>query len=80
MPKSDKYCICCITNVIFVINPWCTPDIQNLISLKSKYFQLLKFGFVTHEENTNFKNKVKRIIEKCKIEYYKQEFSKKKMI
>ena len=61
-----------------LINPWCTPDIQNLISLKSKYFQLLKFGFVTHEENKNFKNKVKKIIEKCKIEYYKKEFSKAK--
>ena len=38
--------------------PWITPQIKNLISCKSKYFQLLKLKIVTPLENNRFKNKI----------------------
>ena len=56
------------------LNPWCTPSIQHIINLKSKFFELLKLGLVTKEENNNFKNKIKKIIDKCKTNFYKREF------
>ena len=48
------------------INLWCTPAIENLLSIKSKYFNLLKLGIVTKNENNLFKNKVKKIIDTTK--------------
>ena len=52
--------------------PWITPSIKKLISYKSQYFQLLKLK--TKVENNIFKNKIKNIVNKSKIEYLNNYF------
>ena len=37
------------------VNPWCTPAIENLLSIKSKYFKLLKLGIVPKDGNNLIK-------------------------
>ena len=56
------------------LKPWITPNIHYLISLKSKYFQLLKLGLVSKYDNNRFKNRVKSIIQRSKSEYYNSYF------
>ena len=58
------------------INPWFTPKLRELIRLKSFYCDLLKTGVITKAENNRFKNSVKSIIDKTKLEYYKNLFKK----
>ena len=59
-------------------NPWCTAEIQKLVSLKSKIFNLYKMGLVSHSENNSFKNKVKKILDRSKDDYYRMEFFRAK--
>ena len=56
------------------MNPWCTPDLINLIDQKSTYFELYRLGMITKQENNRFKNKVRSKIEKAKIDYYNDLF------
>ena len=55
-------------------NPWLTKRILELSKLKSSYFKLMKLGIVTKAENNRFKNKVKSIVYKCKLNYHKKLF------
>ena len=41
------------------LNPWINPRLEKLINMKSTYFQLLKIGSISKEENNFFKNRVK---------------------
>ena len=59
-------------------NPWITPIIKKLIRTKSSYFQLFKLGLISASENNIFKNKVKKIVEKSKHDYYKKSFENNK--
>ena len=59
-------------------NPWYTPRIKQLIEAKSKYFSLHRLGLVSNSENNSFKNKVKSIITKTKLNYYKNIFIRNK--
>ena len=45
-------------------NPWITPVIKKLIWTKSSYFQLFKLELISASENSIFKNKVRKIVEK----------------
>ena len=54
------------------MNPWCTPELANLIKQKSVYFDMYRLGAITKQENNRFKNKVKAAINKAKTEYYKK--------
>ena len=57
------------------LNPWLTPHIRSILSAKSEYFSLFRMGFVTRIENNRFKNKVKRILNRAKIAYYRMHFN-----
>ena len=59
-----------------VLNPWCTPAIENLLKIKSNFFKLLKLRLISKDENNKFKNRVKKIIEKSKTNYYRKYFLK----
>ena len=56
------------------LNPWINPDLEKLIDMKSTYFELLRMGSITKQENNVFKNKVKTEILKAKSLYYKKVF------
>ena len=56
------------------IKPWVTPQIKELIRVKSEYFRLFKLGFVNSSENNYFKNRVKTYIDKSKKLYYQKLF------
>ena len=58
-----------------VINPWVTPELAELVKQKSTYFELLRLGEITKQENNFFKHKVKATIQKAKITYYNNLFS-----
>ena len=60
------------------INPWMTPNLNKLIHIKSKYFNLYRLGFINKSENNYFKNKVKSIVGKSRSYYYKQLFERNK--
>ena len=69
------YCQCFPKKVKFIspknlLNPWITPQLSNLLDLKSKYFQLYRMKLVTKRENNLFKNKVKTIVDKSKRNYF----------
>ena len=53
------------------LNPWFTPNLSKLAKLKSVYFDLLRIGAVSKQENNNFKNKFKSAVYKAKTSYYK---------
>ena len=76
---NTLYCSCFPIKIKYIskkqyLKPWITPNIHNLISLKSKYFHLLKLGMVSKSENNQFKNRVKLIIQKSKNKYYNDYF------
>ena len=56
-------------------NPWLTPRLLELVKLKSSYFKLFKLGIISKEENNRFKNKVKSIVHRDKLNYYKKLFN-----
>ena len=56
-------------------NPWLTNNIIELIKIKSRYFKLFKMGIVSKQENNRFKNRVKSIIDKSKLLYYRNLFN-----
>ena len=57
------------------LNPWLTGSIKKLIDYKSQYFNLLKLGLITQNDNKTFKNKVNSIIKKAKLSYFKNKFN-----
>ena len=57
-------------------NPWITEEVLKLINYKSLYFKLLQLGLVTHAENNRIKNRIQRIVQKCKDNYYEKSFEK----
>ena len=59
-------------------SPWITPEILSLIRYKNLFFKLYTDGFISKADNNRFKNKVKRIIDKSKMEYFKNSFSQAK--
>ena len=58
------------------LNPWFTSELEVLVKQKSLYFDLLKIGAITKEENNRFKNRVKSNLEKARCSYYKNLLSK----
>ena len=58
------------------LNPWFTPDLKGLINRKSTYFNLMRCGAITKEENNTFKNRIKSVIRKAKNDYYKNLFER----
>ena len=56
------------------MNPWFTPELNELINQKSAYFELYLQGIVTKQENNVFKNKIKTTINKAKHSYYQNVF------
>ena len=58
------------------LNPWMTPRIRKLVQIKSNFFKLLKLGLITKRENNRVKNKIKSIIDKTKLVYYKTMFER----
>ena len=58
------------------LNPWFSPEIRNLVNMKSTYFNLLRINAITKEENNRFKNKVKSAINKAKNAYYQNLFNR----
>lgn len=80
---NDLYCNCFPVKIKYItkkqyMKPWITPNIHHLISLKSKYFHLLKLGLVTTTENNRFKNRIKSVIQKAKREYFNNYFIRNK--
>ena len=55
-------------------HPWIDSNLRKLIDYKSTYFKLLRLGIITSAENNFFKNKVKAILRKRKVFYYKTVF------
>ena len=53
-------------------NPWHTPELKKLADARVKYHDLYRKGLVTHDEYSQFRNKVTAIIRKCKIAYYER--------
>ena len=47
------------------LNSWFTPELAELVKQKSNYFELLRLGAITKQENELFKNKVKVTIQKA---------------
>ena len=77
---NELYCKSCPIKIKYVSNkqrdnPWLTSNVLKLIKAKSEYFILFKRGIVTEEDNRRFKNRVKSIIRKCKIDYFKNSFN-----
>ena len=56
-------------------NPWITPNLLKLFKAKSQYFILYKRGLVSREENRRFGNRVKDIVRKSKLNYYRNAFN-----
>ena len=76
---NEMYCQFFPLKVKFVsprtfANPWVGPRIRKLIKMKSNMFKLYKFGIISLSENNSFKNKVKVILDKSRICYYKKLF------
>ena len=76
---NDLYCKCFPIKIKYIskkqyLKPWITPSIHHLISLKSKYFHLLKLGLVTASENNRFKNRIKSVMQKAKKDYFNNYF------
>ena len=61
-----------------LFNPWMNNSLVKLIKAKSAYFSLYRHGLITKSENNSFKNKVKRIIDRARITYYKNLFDRNK--
>ena len=53
-----------------MLNPWFTRQLGDLINMKSTYFNLLRDGVISKEENNRFKNKVKLAVRKSKSDYF----------
>ena len=51
-------------------NPW----IHKLLQLKSSHFKMFKLWIFSKQENNYLKNKVKTIVDKSKLNYYKTQF------
>ena len=80
---NDLYCKSFPIKVKYITakqlsNPWITSRIRQLIKIKSNYFQSFKMGVITKSENNSFKNKVKCLIDKTKVSYYKNVFQSNK--
>ena len=76
---NDFYCKAFPLKTKFVsskqfVHPWCNSNIRKLISAKSQYFNLYKHGFISTVENNHFKNKIKSLVRKSKIIYYRKLF------
>ena len=46
-------------------NKWITPEIKNLINLKSNYFKQFRLGLISRDTNNRMKNKLNHKIKKC---------------
>ena len=68
-PEKTKF----VTSKAFT-NPWITPKLRKLIKIKSEFFKLYKMNIISKETNNSFKNKVKSIIDRTKVKYYKNLF------
>ena len=53
------------------MNPWFTPELCKLVQTKSVYFDMMRIGAISKQENNIFKNKCKSAIHKAKSAYYK---------
>ena len=70
-PIKTKY----VTKKQF-LKPWITPRIKKLIDIKCKYFELLKIGIISKDENNTYKNKIKNIINRSKTQFFNNYFHK----
>ena len=59
-----------------MMNPWFTREVGELIRNKSTYFDMLRIGAISKQENNMYKNKVKTAIDRAKSKYYKKLFDK----
>ena len=80
---NSIYCKCFPLKIKFTNNkrndaPWLNSNLLKLIKSKSQYFHLFKIGVVSRAENNAFKNKVKLIIKKAKLNFYRNLFQKYK--
>ena len=76
------YCDCFPLKVKYIsskqiVKPWINSHIRKLIKAKASYFELYRLGIVTKLENNRYKNKVKTIIDKYKIDYYHRKFDER---
>ena len=68
-PMKTKY-----VSVKTYRKPWINADARRLIYAKSQYFKLYQLGFITKEENNNYKNRVKSQLIRLKNSYFKNLF------
>ena len=54
--------------------PWINSEIMSLIKTKSKYFKLLKLGFMDRNSYNSFKNRVTTFVRRAKETYYRNLF------
>ena len=70
-PKKSK-----LVSSKLLVKPWLTTNLKKLIRAKSSYFKLLQLNLITIEENNRFKNKVKAIVFRCKLNFFRSYFER----
>ena len=53
-----------------ISKPWINSEIKKLINLKSEYYKLYRENSISSTTNNQIKNKVNKIVKKCKDQYY----------
>ena len=56
-------------------NPWVSGETLSMIRLKSEYYKKFKNNLISREENNRLRNRLNKMIEKDKKEYYRNLFA-----